>query len=149
MVYSISEMNRAFWMRNPLLIVYGFCLSAAACQPHTSSAPSDLGPPPATLPCCQYTVSGDVSHPGPRILAPGDTVSSVLPYILSGAPGKPITLVLIRQAPEGKTRQLIQLDPTGKLMDEKQNWVLRNGDELEFPGGQNPNTAPNLTGPTH
>jgi hypothetical protein len=128
---------------------YGLCLSAAACQSHTSPAPSDLSPPPATLPCCQYTVRGGVDHPGPRILAPGDTVASVLPYILSGPPGKPITIVLIRQAPEGKTRQLIQLNSGGQLMDEKQNWTLRNGDELEFPGGKGPNPTGNPTGPTH
>jgi hypothetical protein len=40
---------------------------------------------------------------------------------------------LIRQGPEGKSRQLIQLDPSGKLMDEKQNYVLRDGDVLIIP----------------
>ena len=47
-----------------------------------------------------------------------------------------MTIVLIRRAPEGKTRQLIQLDARGQLMNEKQNFALRDGDELVFPGGK-------------
>jgi hypothetical protein len=44
----------------------------------------------------------------------------------------PLTLVLVRRGPEGKTRQIIPVDSHGKLMDEKQNFALRGGDELVF-----------------
>jgi len=83
----------------------------------------------------QIVLAGGVEKPGPRKLEPGETVSTVLAANLPNPPGKPITVVLIRQAPEGKTRQLIQLDANGKLMDQKQDWALRNGDEIVFPGG--------------
>jgi hypothetical protein len=114
----------------PALVALPLC---ACHQPPSASLVEPISPP-ATLPCCQYTVSGDIAHPGPRVLQDGDTVSTVLARLLPAPPGKPITLVLIRQAPEGKTRRLIQVDATGKLMDEKQDWALRNGDELVFPG---------------
>jgi hypothetical protein len=95
----------------------------------------------------QYVLSGGVLNPGPRELKPGDTVAEIIAENLSTPPGKPITIVLIRQAPEGKTRVLIQLDAQGRLMDQKQDWAIRNGDELVFPGGQGSNSTRNPTGP--
>jgi len=139
-------MNRAFGIRCSLVFAAALALSVAACHPRTSPV-TDLAAPPATLPCCQYTVTGGVAQAGPQTLEPGDTVSIVLARILPTAPGKPMTIVLIRQAPEGKTQQLIQLDPTGQLMDQKQNWTLRNGDELVFPGGQAANSTRIPNGP--
>jgi hypothetical protein len=92
-------------------------------------------------------VSGGVASPGTRTLVAGDTVESVLARDCPYATGRPCTVVLIRQAPEGKTRQLIQLDSNGKLMDEKQNLAMRNGDELVFPGGKGSDSTRNPTGP--
>jgi protein involved in polysaccharide export with SLBB domain len=80
-----------------------------------------------------YTVSGECPSPGARPLYPGVTVSKVLAGEITHSPGVATTLVLIRHGPEGKSRQLIQLDADGKLMDEKQDYVLRDGDELVFP----------------
>lgn len=92
-------------------------------------------------------VSGGISSPGPRTLVPGDTVASVIARDLPAPPGEPITIVLVRRAPEGKTRQLIQLDAHGQLMSEKQNVALRGGDELIFPGGKGSNSTGNPTVP--
>jgi hypothetical protein len=94
-----------------------------------------------------YVLSGNVAKAGEHSLYAGDTVGKVLSRV-GAQPGKPITLVLIRRAPEGKTRQLIQLDADGKLMDETQNYVLRDGDELAFPGASS-NVGPNTNIPTH
>jgi hypothetical protein len=104
-------------------------------------------PGPTTIPCCQYIVSGGVPHPGPRMLVSGDTVSTVLDRDFPNPLGRPCTIILIRQAPEGKTRQLIQLDANGKLINPKQDLVLRDGDELVFPGGNGSNSTRNPTGP--
>jgi hypothetical protein len=147
LVYSLVEMSRAFGMRCQLFFVSVVSLSALACQPPASSAPAAGSGAATTTPCCQYVVSGGAAHPGQHVLRPGDTVSTILARDLAAKPGKPITIVLIRQAPEGKTRQLIQLDASGRLMDQKQNWVLRNGDELVFPGGAGSNSTRNPTGP--
>ena len=145
MVYFVANMNRALGMRHKLLFVSAVCLSMVACQPRP--APEDDIPTPATIPCCQYVVSGGVSRPGPRTLVAGDTVSTVVARDFANAPDWPCTVILIRQAPEGKTRQLIQLDSQGKLINEKQDWVLRNGDELVFPGGEGSDSTRNPTGP--
>jgi len=145
MVYFVANMNRALGMRHKLLFVSAVCLSMVACQPRP--APEDDIAIPATIPCCQYVVSGGVSRPGPRTLVAGDTVSTVVARDFANAPDWPCTVILIRQAPEGKTRQLIQLDSQGKLINEKQDWVLRNGDELVFPGGEGSNSTRNPTGP--
>ena len=59
--------------------------------------------------------------------------STLVTCSLSGA------VMLIRLGPECKTRELIQVDAVGKLMDDKQNYLLRDGDELVFPG---PNINP-------
>ncbi len=125
------------------LSAYVLCLCLIACQPHGSSQSSP--PVPAATASSQYFVSGGIAHPGPRPLIPGDTVAGVIARDLPKLPGEPITIVLIRHAPEGITRQFIQLDAHGQLMSEKQNVVLRNGDELIFPGGKptgNPIAAP-------
>jgi hypothetical protein len=140
-------MNRALGMPYKLFLVSVACLSMVACQPHACPVAEDDFSPPTTIPCCQYIISGGVPHPGPRTLISGDTVSIVLARDFPNAPDWPCTIVLIRQAPEGKTHQLIQLDSTGKLVNEKQDWVLRNGDELVFPGGQGSNSTRNPTGP--
>lgn len=141
-------MNRAFGMRCNLLIVFVVSLSVAACQtrPASTSADDDLSPP-AKVPCCQYTVSGGVAHPGTRTLLSNDTVSTAIARDFPNGVGWPCTIVLIRQAPEGKTQQLIQLDADGKLINVKQDWSLRNGDELVFPGGGGVNSRKNPTGP--
>jgi len=137
-------MSRAFGMRCQLIFVSLVSLSVLACQPRASSAPAGTA---TTRPCCHYVVSGGALHPGRHELQPGDTVSTILARELPAAPGKPVGIVLIRQAPEGKTSQRIQLDARGRLMDEKQNWVIRNGDELVFPGGSGSNSMRNPTGP--
>lgn len=121
------------------------CLGLIACQSHIC-APSSPSKPVATA-SSQYVVSGGIVHPGPRPLVPGDTVASVIARDLPGPPGQPITIVLVRHAPEGKTRQLIQLDAQGQLMSEKQNVALRNGDELIFPGGTESNPTGNPVAP--
>jgi hypothetical protein len=95
----------------------------------------------------QFVVSGGVAHPGARELLTGDSVAAIVADEITVPPGKPTTIVLIRQAPEGKTRELIQLDADGHLMDPKQDWALRNGDELVFPGGAGSNSLRNPTGP--
>ena len=121
-----------------------------ACQPHASSVPAARPTAATSMPCCQYVLSGGAAHPGHHELRPGDTVSTILARELPQKPGKPVTLVLIRRAPEGKTRQLIQVDANGRLMDEKQNVALRNGDELVFPGEGGLNSTRNPTGqPAH
>jgi len=139
-------MSRAFGMRCQLFFVSLVSLSLLACQPRDSSAPAGSGTV-TSRPCCQYVISGGAAHPGQHELRPGYTVSTILERELPAKPGKPITIVLIRQAPEGKTRQLIQLDANGRLMDQRQNWSLRNGDELVFPGGSGSNSTRNPTGP--
>ncbi|HEX4052902.1 MAG TPA: hypothetical protein VHX86_01425 [Tepidisphaeraceae bacterium] len=95
----------------------------------------------------QYVVSGGIPKPGSRRLIPGDTVATVIARDFPNPPAEPITIVLVRRAPEGKTRQLIQLDAHGQLMSEQQNIVLRNGDELIFPGGAGSNSTGNPTVP--
>jgi hypothetical protein len=134
-------MNRAFGMHYKFLFVAVLCLSVMACEQQTPPQPS----PPAPAALAQYSISGGVADPGPRILAPGDCVGAVIARNLIPS-GQPMTIVLVRRAPEGKTRQLIQLDARGQLMDEKQNFALRNGDELVFPGGKNADPAGNPTG---
>jgi hypothetical protein len=99
-------------------------------------------PPAATSPAIEPTtlaaspriiLSGNVAAPGPKPLADGQTVADVIAANFSKN-GKPAAIVLVRQGPEGKTRELIQVDPNGKLMDEKQDYLLRDNDELVFPG---------------
>jgi hypothetical protein len=137
-------------MRCQLFFVSLVSLSMLACQPHGSSAPAARPSAATSTPCSQYVLSGGAAHPGYHELRPGDTVSTILARELLEKPGKPVTIVLIRRAPEGKTRQLIQLDANGRLMDEKQDLALRNGDELVFPGGSESNSTRNPTGqPAH
>jgi hypothetical protein len=97
---------------------------------------------------CRYVLSGTVPNPGPHDIQAGDTVESVVARNLPGPPGKPITIVLVRRAPEGMIRQLIQLDAGGRLMDPKQDVALRDGDELVFPGGAG-SASSNPTGTPH
>jgi hypothetical protein len=81
----------------------------------------------------QFIVSGEVvQHPGPRPLVAGVDVAWVLANTPLNSSRGPLTLVLVRRGPEGKTRQIIAVDSHGKLMDEKQNYALRGGDELVF-----------------
>jgi protein involved in polysaccharide export with SLBB domain len=80
----------------------------------------------------QFIVSGEVQNPGPRPLVAGANVAWVLANTPMTNPGGPMTVVLIRRGPEGKTREMIPLDARGKLMDDKQNYALRGGDELVF-----------------
>jgi hypothetical protein len=134
-------------MRCQLFFVSLVSLSVLACQPRASSAPAAESAAATTRPCCQYVVSGGAVHPGQHELRPGDTVSTILERDFPDKPGKPVTIVLIRRAPEGKVRQLIQLDANGRLMDQRQNWAIRNGDELVFPGGSGSNSTRNPTGP--
>jgi hypothetical protein len=135
-------MIRAFGMRHQFLSACLLCLSLMACE----QKPSPAVTPPAPAPVARYLISGGVSDPGPRTLTPGDCVGSVIARNLPPSQGQPMTIVLIRHAPEGKTRQLIQLDAKGQLMDEKQNFALRDGDELIFPGGKGANPSDNPTG---
>jgi hypothetical protein len=124
-------------MRNRISTFSLLCIFVTGCH-HQAACPTTQGTP-CTEPMKtsqQITLSGGVTKPGPRKLAPGETVSMVVAENFPNPPGKPVTIVLIRQAPEGRTRQLIQLDANGKLMDPKQDWALRNGDEIVFPGGQ-------------
>lgn len=111
-------------------------------------------PPAAAEPAdaIHCTLSGTVKHPGVYVIPPGSTVSWVLAHDASVPPGEPLTLALVRRAPEGQTRELIPLDSTGHLLDAKQDYVLRDGDQLIFsssvlPGG-NPTkpTLPNRPG---
>jgi hypothetical protein len=81
----------------------------------------------------QYILSGDVPSAGPHELHPNDTISSVLARDIPDWNLGPVTLVLIRHGPEGKTRELIELNVIGQVMNPKQNCVLRDGDELVFP----------------
>jgi protein involved in polysaccharide export with SLBB domain len=102
-----------------------------ACQSHHSAMiDQDENPDPNAS---HYIVTGDVIEPGRHVLNPGETISMVLASDLFHSHGVAVTVVLRRQGPEGKTRELIQLNPDGKLMDEKQDYVLRDGDELIFP----------------
>jgi hypothetical protein len=128
-------MNPAIRMRNRISTIALISLLAVGC--HHNEAPATQGAPcTEPMPVTQkITLSGGVTNPGPRTLAPGETVSMVVAQNFPIPPGKPVTIVLVRQAPEGRTRQLIQLDAGGKLMDPKQDVALRNGDEIVFPGG--------------
>lgn len=130
-----------------LIAVSLLALGTAACRHGSTTINLEDHEPPTTVPCCQYTLAGGIPRPGPRTLLPGDTVSTVLSRDFPFAPGKPTTVVLIRQAPEGKTKQLIQLNADGRLMDAKQDYALRNGDELLFAGGPESNAAPAPPGP--
>ena len=135
-------MNRVFGMCCQFLWASVLCLSLMACRQQALPEPT----PPSPTAIAQYFISGGVSNPGPRTLAPGDTVAIVIDRNLPPPAGqKPMTIVLIRRAPEGKTHQLIQLDARGHLMDEKQDFALRNGDELVFPGGKGSNPTGNPT----
>jgi protein involved in polysaccharide export with SLBB domain len=125
-------MNRALLFAAQLLSASLLCLVLMACDQQATPAPVQLAPAPPA----QYLISGGVPSPGPRTLTPGDCVATVIARNIPSSPGQPMTIVLIRRAPEGKTHQLIQLDARGQLMDEKQNVALRNGDELVFPGGK-------------
>ena len=140
-------MNRLFAMRRILRSALLIPLLSAACA-HQASSSTECPTNPATTSSCRYVLSGGVTSPGPRDILPGDTVASVIARNLPDRPGKPITIVLVRRAPEGITRQLIQLDADGQLMDPKQNLALRNGDELVFPGGTSM-AASNPTGTPH
>jgi hypothetical protein len=144
MVYFTAERNCVAGMHCKALSACVLCLCLIACQPRGSSEPSSSGAAAAVG--CQYVVSGGIPNPGPQPLLSGDTIASVLARNVYIPPGQPITIVLIRHAPEGKTRQLIQLDSRGQLMDEKQNFALRNGDELVFPGGKGSDSSGNPTG---
>jgi hypothetical protein len=129
-------MNRAIRMRNRISTFALMSLLTVGC--HRGENPTtQCSPCTEPLSAAQkITLSGGVTNPGSRTLQPGETVSKVVAENFPNPPGKPVTIVLIRQAPEGRTRQLIQLDASGKLMDPKQDWALRNGDEIVFPGGQ-------------
>jgi hypothetical protein len=140
-------MNRESGMSRKLILISLISLSTVACQQRNAPVAEEDISAPTTVPCCQYIVSGGVAHPGPRLLVSGDTISTVIARDFANAQERPCTVVLIRQAPEGKTHQLIQLDASGKLIDEKQDWLLRNGDELVFPGGDGSNSTRNPTGP--
>jgi hypothetical protein len=118
-------------MHNPFVFTCLLSLVLIACEPQTPPPQAEIAPAPA-----EYLISGGVSNPGPRSLASGDCVATVIARNLPDSPGKPMTIVLVRRAPEGKTHQLIQLDARGQLMDLKQNVALRDGDELIFPGGK-------------
>src|ERR1022692_4895818 len=104
MVYSLFKMNRAFRMRHRAILLSALTISLAACHQPASTPLPDATTTPTTVPCCQYIISGGVPQPGPKLLQPGDTVSGVIARDLSSPPGKPCTIILIRQAPEGKTR---------------------------------------------
>lgn len=135
-------MNRVFGMCCQFLGPCVLCLSLMACREQVPPEPA----PPSPTADAHYLISGGVSNPGPRTLAPGDTLAIVIDRNLPPPTGqKAMTIVLIRHAPEGKTHQLIQLDARGHLMDEKQNFALRNGDELVFPGGKGSNPTGNPT----
>ncbi len=114
-------------MRPHLFLLLAATLLWGCGTDHSSEGHAGAGP--------QYLISGNVPAAGRHDLHPGDTVSVVLDRDLADANVGAITLVLVRQGPEGKSRQLIQLNASGKLMDEKQNYVLRDGDELIFPSG--------------
>jgi hypothetical protein len=140
-------MNRSVCVRWLFALVLTGSLAILGCH---SGAPSESSPSQAcsaASPPAQYILSGGVMHPGPQQLHPGDTVATIVARELPTGPGKPITIVLIRQAPEGKTRQLVQLNADGHLMDPAQDWALRSGDELVFPGGTGSNSTRNPTGP--
>jgi hypothetical protein len=94
----------------------------------------------------KHTLRVGVENPRPHKLKPGETISIALTLEIPNPPGAPMTIVLIRQAPEGKTRQLIQLNNEGRLIDPKQDLALRNGDEIEFPGGRGSDSSLNPTG---
>jgi hypothetical protein len=64
---------------------------------------------------------------------PGDTVSKVVAKYLPKPDGTSETIVLIRHGPEGVSKRLIQISPSGRLMDPTQDVALRDGDELDFP----------------
>jgi hypothetical protein len=82
----------------------------------------------------QYTISGAATFPGVHALEMDDTVASVVARNLVRPPPKSAPIILIRSGPDGKSRQFIELNAQGRLMDEKQNVNLRDGDELVFPG---------------
>ena len=138
-------MNRSAWLSWRIAFGLAAVLPIVGCHPNSGNSGPAEGACSAAP--AQYVLSGGVAHPGARELHPGDTVASIIAEELSVPPGKPITIVLIRQAPEGKTRELVQLDADGHLMDPKQDWALRNGDELVFPGGSGSNSMRNPTGP--
>ena len=147
MVYLPLGMDRAFGMRREISTIVVLSALTVGCQ-HHESCPAGPGPA-GTMPTAsaqQYILSGGVENPGPRKLEPGETVSMVITEVIPNPPGAPMTIVLIRQAPEGKTRQLIQLGSNGKLMDPKQDLSLRNGDEIVFPGGRGSDSSRNPTG---
>lgn len=87
---------------------------------------------PSTRPIARYTVTG-IPGAGTFVLVNGDTLLEVLNRHLSTAATRPSTIMLVRRCPEGNSRELIQLDAAGRLLNVKQNYVLRDGDELQFP----------------
>ena len=131
-------------MRISTLVVLS--ILAAGCHHESSGQPCSEPLPATTASSEQYILSGGVVNPGPRKLEPGETISMVVTQVIPNPPGAPMTIVLIRQAPEGKTRQLIQLNNNGRLIDPKQDLALRNGDEIEFPGGRGSDSSRNPTG---
>ncbi|MDP9172578.1 MAG: hypothetical protein M3O30_01770 [Planctomycetota bacterium] len=109
-----------------VLVVLCLVLSACAAR-HPATTPSILCDSP------RYLVSGGVANSGPRALSDHETVASVIDKNLPRPLGHSATVILVRAGPDGRTRQFIQLNGEGKLMNEEQNVSLRNGDELIFP----------------
>jgi hypothetical protein len=85
-----------------------------------------------------YLISGNAKNPGSRQLHSVETVAEVISNNLVKPPGKPTAIALVRRTPEGKSRELIEVDAQGKLMDAKQDYQLRDQDELIFPSAGTP-----------
>jgi hypothetical protein len=128
-------MKRRYWSILPLLSM----VALSACK---SSSGESSPQTPAAVTSPRYMLSLGPNSSAWHPLQPGDTVQTVLDQNLIPTPHGPMTLVLVHRGPEGRSRELIQLDADGKLMDPKQNYVLRDGDELVFPGSALPGSPP-------
>ena len=80
-----------------------------------------------------YIISGGVAHPGMRPVT-NQTLADVIRANESDLLVRPpMTIAYVRAGPEGRTRELIDIDATGQPIEPAKNHLLRNGDELMFP----------------
>ncbi len=124
-------MNSIHWSVLSLLLF----AALSACKSNTDATPpqtSDGSSGP------RYMLSTGPNSAAWHPLEPGDSVETVLTQNPIPTPHGPMTVVLVHRGPEGRSRELIQLEADGKLMDPKQNYALRDGDELIYPGSTPP-----------
>ena len=119
-------------MRWQMALLSCVVLSQAGCQWMSPRAGScRIGEAPEG----QYVVVSNLENES-RPLGNCETVSTALRRSSSDATVSekgPMSVVLIRRTPEGLNRELINCDEHLRPLDPKQDYILRDGDELVLP----------------